>query len=115
MAIFAGIYHNKYLLMPFRQQVLWQNFMISFLKVMNLAQPLAQIFTLFGLTVNQHTFSIVRLSETKKMKLFFVLTIGSIHGLPYPKFEWEEVYKFSKISDSNLALFAKLDISHPLP
>ena len=37
----------------------------------------------------------------KKMKLFFVLTIGSIHGLPYPKFEWEEVKKFSKIPDSS--------------
>merc|ERR1711990_170707 len=49
------------------------------------------------------TFSIVRFSETKKMKLSFVLIIGSINGLPYPKFEWEEVLMKLKADMSQLA------------
>ena len=62
---------------------------------MNLAQPVARIFTLFGLTVNQHIFDSQALNQTliqrHTMRLFFVLIVGSINGLPYPKFEWEEV------------------------
>merc|ERR1711962_145553 len=39
----------------------------------------------------------------KQMKLFFVLIVGSIDALPYPKFEWEEVLQKLKADMSQLA------------
>merc|ERR1712131_73564 len=43
------------------------------------------------------------LIQRHTMRLFFVLIVGSINGLPYPKFGWEEVLTKLKADMSQLA------------
>lgn len=71
----------------------WGNFKISFLKNNEPGSTTgSDIYFIWSDGKSAHIFD-SQIFRDKKMKLSFVLIIGSINGLPYPKFEWEEVKK----------------------